>query len=95
MLHPLAIKHLYCIIIIVIIITIIIIPTTINTIIITTKGHVEEVERVSIIPRGNTWAATIFKREPDEFYTYTTREMLLEKIAVLLAGNRFVTQRLK
>lgn len=49
-------------------------------------GNVEEVERVSIIPRGQTWAATIFRREPDEFYTFTTREKLREKIAVLLSG---------
>ncbi|KAL3161042.1 hypothetical protein ABBQ38_009425 [Trebouxia sp. C0009 RCD-2024] len=50
-------------------------------------GRLEQVERVSIVPRGRDWTRTIFLRGDDEDYTMTTRGRMMERLQVILAGR--------
>jgi len=48
---------------------------------------VESVERVSIVPRGQTLSRTVFSRGADEDYTVTPRSRLAARLRCLLAGR--------
>lgn len=50
-------------------------------------GRLEQVERVSVVPRGRDWSRTIFLRGDDEDYTMTTRGRMMERLQVILAGR--------
>jgi len=50
-------------------------------------GKIEEVERVSVVPRGKDLSRIIFLRGSDDDYIMTTRSRLLERIRVLIAGR--------
>jgi ATP-dependent metalloprotease FtsH len=47
---------------------------------------IEAVERVSIIPRGRDPTQTTYNRKADAEYMFPTRQRLLERVQVLLAG---------
>eukprot|EP00894_Picocystis_sp_ML_P005014 jgi/Pico_ML_1/55531/g1204.t1 len=51
------------------------------------KDCVEEIRRVSMVPRGKDWTRTVFVYSSDDAYTPITRARLLEQIQVLLAGR--------
>ncbi|KAL0050459.1 hypothetical protein WJX82_011563 [Trebouxia sp. C0006] len=50
-------------------------------------GRLEQVERVSVVPRGRDWSRTSFLRGDDEDYTMTTRGRMMERLQVILAGR--------
>ncbi|KAK3240188.1 hypothetical protein CYMTET_49959 [Cymbomonas tetramitiformis] len=53
----------------------------------TERGNLEEVERVSIQPRGDQWTRTVFLRAEDETYSMATRARMLDRLQVMLAGR--------
>lgn len=48
---------------------------------------IEQVERVSVVPRGRDPTQTTYNRKRDEDYMFPTRARLLERVEVLLAGR--------
>lgn len=52
-----------------------------------TRGQLEAIKSVSIIPRGSELSRTIFFRMADEEYTLTTKAKLLDRIRVVLSGR--------
>ena len=50
-------------------------------------GLIEDIELVSIVPRGFEPTVTLIQRKRDEDYMYPTRARMCERIQVLLAGR--------
>ena len=50
-------------------------------------GHLEPLERVSVVPRGSTMARCVFARGTDEAYVVTRRGKLLDQLVVLMSGR--------
>jgi cell division protease FtsH len=51
------------------------------------NGLIEDIEMISIIPRGFEPAITLIQRKRDEDYRYPTRARMCERVQVLLAGR--------
>jgi len=50
-------------------------------------GRLEELERISVVPRGFTLSRAVFARGTDEDYAVTTKGKLLDRLRALLAGR--------
>ena len=49
--------------------------------------RVEAVERVSIVPRGDSWSRTVLARRGEDAYFAVTRGRVRDRLAVLVAGH--------
>eukprot|EP01025_Chloroclados_australasicus_P045036 TRINITY_DN4911_c0_g1_i2.p2 TRINITY_DN4911_c0_g1~~TRINITY_DN4911_c0_g1_i2.p2 ORF type:complete len:410 (-),score=64.61 TRINITY_DN4911_c0_g1_i2:227-1456(-) len=49
--------------------------------------RIEQVDRVSVVPRGSGWSRTLFNRAEDEDFAIVTKGYLLDRIRVVLAGR--------